>query len=94
LGPRAGLDRCGKSCPPLGFDPQTVQPVASRYTDYATRPTTVVQGFHRRMVGLKVSTEENLVGEKVQNIAYFTGITEGFHMGCMTTRHAALFLCP
>ena len=26
----AGLDRCGKSRPPPGFDPQTV---ASRYTD-------------------------------------------------------------
>ena len=26
-------DRCGKSRPPLGFDPRTVQPVASRYTD-------------------------------------------------------------
>ena len=25
--------------PPPGFDPQTVQPVASRYTDYANRPT-------------------------------------------------------
>jgi len=25
---------------PPGFDPRTVQPVASRYTDYATRPTT------------------------------------------------------
>jgi len=24
---------------PLGFDPRTVQPVASRYTDYATWPT-------------------------------------------------------
>ena len=24
--------------PPPGFDPRTVQPVASRYTDYATRP--------------------------------------------------------
>jgi hypothetical protein len=23
----------------LGFDPWTVQPVASRYTDYATQPT-------------------------------------------------------
>ena len=39
MGPRAGLDRCSKSCPPPGFDPRTVQPVASRYTDYATRPT-------------------------------------------------------
>jgi len=24
---------------PLGFDPRTVQPVGSRYTDYITRPT-------------------------------------------------------
>ena len=28
-GPRAGLEGCGK------FDPRTVEPVASRYTDYA-----------------------------------------------------------
>jgi hypothetical protein len=39
VGPRAGLDRWGKSHPPPGFDPQTVQPVASRYTDYDTQPT-------------------------------------------------------
>ena len=25
--------------PPAGFDSRTVQPVGSRYTDYATRPT-------------------------------------------------------
>ena len=30
-------DSCGKSRPPPGFDPQTVQPIASRYTDYATQ---------------------------------------------------------
>ena len=35
VGPRAGLDGCGKSRPPPGFDPRTVQPVASRYTDCA-----------------------------------------------------------
>ena len=28
-----------KISPPPGFDPRTVQPVASRYTDYATRST-------------------------------------------------------
>jgi hypothetical protein len=28
-----------KILPPPGFDPRTIQPVASRYTDYATRPT-------------------------------------------------------
>ena len=33
VGPRAGLDGCGKSRPPPGFDPRTVQPVVNRYTD-------------------------------------------------------------
>jgi hypothetical protein len=32
VGTRAGLDVCEKSRPPPGFDPRTVQPVASRYT--------------------------------------------------------------
>jgi hypothetical protein len=36
VGPRAGLDRCGKSRFPPGFNPQTVQLVASPYTDYAS----------------------------------------------------------
>jgi len=35
VGLRAGLDGCGKSRPPPEFDPRTVQPVASRYTDWA-----------------------------------------------------------
>ena len=35
VGPRAGLDWCGKSCLQPGFDPRTVQSVASRYTDWA-----------------------------------------------------------
>ena len=35
VGLRAGLDRCGKSRPPPGFDARTVQLVASRRTDYA-----------------------------------------------------------
>ena len=33
VSPRAGLDGCGKSCTPLGFNPWTIQYVASRYTD-------------------------------------------------------------
>jgi hypothetical protein len=35
VGIKAGLDGCGKSCPLLGFDPQTTQPIASHFTDYA-----------------------------------------------------------
>ena len=34
VGPRVGLNGCGKCCFPLGFDPRTVQPVASRCIDY------------------------------------------------------------
>ena len=33
-GSHGDLEGCGKSRPPPGFDPMTVQPVASRYTDY------------------------------------------------------------
>ena len=42
MGLRAGLETCRKSRPPPGFDPRTVQPVGSRYTDYATRSTCVL----------------------------------------------------
>jgi len=35
VGPKAGLELCGKSRPLPGFDPQTVQHVASRYTNCA-----------------------------------------------------------
>ena len=35
VGSRSGLDGCGKSRPPPGFDLRTVQPVESRYTDWA-----------------------------------------------------------
>jgi hypothetical protein len=35
IGPRAGLDGCWNSRSPPGFDPRTVQLVASRYTDWA-----------------------------------------------------------
>ena len=34
--PRTSLDDCGKSRPPLRFDPCTFQPIASCYSDCAT----------------------------------------------------------
>ena len=42
VGPTAGVDKCGKSRPSPRFDSRTVQPVASRYTDYSTRPTELI----------------------------------------------------
>ena len=38
-GPQGRSGQVWKISPPPGFDPRTVQPVASRYTDDATRPT-------------------------------------------------------
>jgi len=38
-GPQGRSGQVRKISPPLVFDPRTVQPVASRYIDYATRPT-------------------------------------------------------
>jgi hypothetical protein len=46
VGPRTGLDRCGKSRLPPGFDPRTVQLVASRYTDWAIGPTHLWMAFN------------------------------------------------
>ena len=37
-GPQGRSGQVRKISPPPGFDPRTVQPVASRYTDYANRP--------------------------------------------------------
>ena len=41
-GPQGRSGQVWKISPPPGFDPRTVQPVASRYTDYATWPTELV----------------------------------------------------
>jgi hypothetical protein len=38
-GPQGRSGQVQKISPPPGFDPRTVQPVGSSYTDYATRPT-------------------------------------------------------
>jgi len=38
-GPQGWSKQVRKISPPTGFDPLTIQPVASRYTDYTTRPT-------------------------------------------------------
>jgi len=38
-GPQGLFGQVQKILPPVGFDPQTVQPMASCYTNYATQPT-------------------------------------------------------
>ena len=39
VGPRAGVDRWGKSSPPPGFDPRDIQPVASHCPTLIRRNT-------------------------------------------------------
>jgi len=63
VGPRAGLDRCGKSRHPPGFDLRTVQSVANRYTDYAIRPT----GLNHKCVNL-LKTKHRLLYLKTQSV--------------------------
>jgi hypothetical protein len=45
VSPRAGLDRCGKSRPHRDSIPGPFHSVASRYTDYATRPTKLFKTY-------------------------------------------------
>jgi len=54
VGTRAGLDRCGKSRPHRNSIPRTIQSVASRYTDLATRSTKVLEcrNFNFQCVGM------------------------------------------
>jgi len=46
-GPQGRSGQVRKISPPLGFDPWTVQPVASRYTDQATRSTRNYILYHK-----------------------------------------------
>jgi hypothetical protein len=50
-----------KISPPLGFDPWTIQPVGSHYTDYATRPPEAV-----RSVTILLSTYHTLRYSDIQ----------------------------
>jgi hypothetical protein len=44
--------------------------------------SSVVEGFHKRMVGFKASTEENIVREKEQSVLFYkknTRISHGLY---------------
>jgi hypothetical protein len=85
VGLRAGLDGCGKSRPPPGFDPRTVQPVASRYTvcpkTYRLAPRNLglgknhIRDFVWNSMQRKWSISWNLVigGNVARSVIYSTG---------------------
>jgi len=62
VGPRVGLDGCGKFRPPLGFDPRTVQPAVRRVWCSSEKIDPDTQGM-RACVG---STDLNLAAKKQQ----------------------------
>ena len=45
-GPKGRFGQVRKILPPPGFGPRTVQPLVSRYTDWATRPTSANSNIH------------------------------------------------
>jgi hypothetical protein len=54
-GPHGQYGLCEKKTPPPGFDPRTIQPVAGRYTDWATQPTISRKEIHiwnKRKIGM------------------------------------------
>ena len=55
-GPQGRSGQVWKITTPPGFDPRTVQPVAGRYTDYATRPTT----FQTNVIYVMTSHRQSL----------------------------------
>jgi len=64
VGPRAGLDWCGKP-PPMGFEPWTVQPIASCYTSNLVKSTNynvppIMLSFLAFETNIPISTVFNL----------------------------------
>ena len=83
MGPRAGLDTCGKSHPPPGFDPRTVQTVASRYADYANRPTQFVVP-PQNSTAENEENQETVLSGQITGRNSNTGPTE-YESGVMST---------
>jgi hypothetical protein len=58
--PQGRSARLLKISPPPGFDPRTVQPVASRHTDWAIRPTTrMVRVYLLHLYGSLLALSDN-----------------------------------
>jgi len=70
-GPQGQFGQVRKISPPLGFNPQTVQPIASRYTDYATRPTSITNNLVKNFTMTNLHTD-SLLPEEDMNSVYVT----------------------
>jgi hypothetical protein len=57
-----------KISPPLGFDPRIVQPVQSRYTEYATRPSKQCSLIVRKFEDIRLISSQL---EQISSVIYF-----------------------
>jgi hypothetical protein len=75
-GPQGPSGQVLKISPTPGFDPRTVQPVASRYTDYAIRPT----------LGLDTRVQKHTVILRQISVRFghpYAGIQQGKIQACV-----------
>ena len=68
VGPQGQSGQARKISPPSGFDPQTVQPVASRYTHYATRATSCLSTPHKLTVAVSPLGEKWMLYRNNQTV--------------------------
>jgi len=87
--------------PPPGFDLRTIQPVASRYTDYATRPTRY-KILHCKVTCLACNLPLNLTSlplqtSRVRHPCYELGLTVLWKNKIVNIQHDVSnlgFVCP
>jgi hypothetical protein len=94
VGPRASLDRCGKISLPLGFDPWTVQPIASCCTSSATWPTHLLCTV-LILINLHTLLKRNNVSNNLHFCHIFTSITVPTikEKQCITTEDFSFKAC-
>jgi hypothetical protein len=62
VGPQGRSEQVRKISPPPEFDPRTVQPVGSRYTDYAIR-----HSQSSKCLNLNIMNDTNITGQLIGN---------------------------
>jgi len=92
LGGRQGRSgQVRKITPPPGFDLRTVQPVASRYTDYAARPTCWSYRWYMLFVVRLPVTLLMVLSLMTDNLVLKCQLLASFHCGAKDTDECYAF---